>query len=386
MKTKPISLLMSTLLSAGLSIAVGCGEEAAQDEALAVIPDGEVIGLNVGDVDSSSFALQQSALSAGETAAKNFMDQTELTMTKLNELLKTTHAKIAAFTTGEPEVITLKKLECKRWTGKVSDVTWRLTSCTRDKAMKSYTYLLQGSKVATPIETDYKVVFAGYGFVMEKFDGKKRGKGFIGYDFDNLKALTGQALGGKLGVGFRAAGKVRQVNLGFLKFTSDAIAEPYNALYRYKNIIGVGGIFRYGIAGDFLKKDTDGNFVAGQDTYKEFGHVIAGWHKDGAGRIALRACDNPVQDGNTFDPKLCVRAVQCINASGEVKWNGKFDDETGVTLTWDTAQCPIVPATDEEMNPSGEIGQTSENALDQDAEGVGAPQVEIPGEDAHERG
>ncbi len=383
MKTRSLSLLGISLLGLVLAIGMGCGKEEEQEDALAVIPDGEMIGLGIGEVDSETFALQESALSAGEASANSFMDYAEQTMTKLNELLKSTHDKLTALTSAEPQVVTLRTLECKQWTKLAGEVTWRLTSCTRDKALRSYAYALQGAKVATPTEADYKVAFAGYGFVLERFDGKKRGKGFIGYNFDNLSALTGQPLTGKLGIGYRAAGRVRQVNLGFLKFTSAAITNPLNAIFGYKHIVDLGSLFRFGIAGDFAKKDGDA-YVPGQDGFKEFGHVIAGWHKDGAGRIALRACDNPEQTGNTFDPRLCVRTAQCINAAGDIKWNGNFDDQTGVSLTWDTTQCPTVPATDAELIPDGEIDQTSESNLDEDAEGVGAPSIEVPAADEQE--
>ena len=217
----------------------------------------------------------------------------------------------------------------------------------------AYTYTLKGRPLASTLDTDYLVVFAGEGRAMNSFDGEQRGRGYIGFNLDNLALLTDKEMSGLLGVGYRARGEGRQLTLGLEHVYLPGVTGELNGTYRYAHRLGFGGRFSYSGTGDYLTTAEDLSLVAGQDGTLEFAKAAIGWKADGQARTILTAC------GGTAGEGVCVKLVQCWTPSAEVTFEELLDLDD--TITWAEATCPVLdqdlglgePPTDGECQAPG---------------------------------
>jgi hypothetical protein len=221
------------------------------------------------------------------------------------------------------------------------------------KKGSAYTFTLKGRPMASTLDTDYLVVFAGQGRAIDSFSGEQRGRGYIGFNLDNLALLTDKEVAGLLGVGYRARGEGRQLTLGLEHVFLPGVTGELNGIYRYAHRLGHGGRFSYSGSGDYLTTAEDLSLVAGQDGTIEFAKAAIGWKSDGQARTILTACGGTAGEGN------CVKLVQCWSPSAEVV----FEDLLGLDdgITWAEATCPVLdqdlglgePPTDGECQAPG---------------------------------
>jgi hypothetical protein len=240
---------------------------------------------------------------------------------EVNGLIRRTRGHIREALDGvEPETFEEGKLECKRWETDGAEAHWRFTSCVRDAKNRHYAFRLEGR----PLDGgDFATVFAGEGKAAARFDGKKRGHGTVLYDLDQLHALTGEGPTGKIGIGYRAVGRVRQLALGLRDVTSGEDAVGLSARYRYRQIAGIGGHVRLLAHGDVVT-ETSGSLALGEDGVAEWARVNLGWRRDVGARAAVAVCGGTVGEGE------CVQLKQCwddrdVVASESLGDDGRFD-------------------------------------------------------------
>jgi hypothetical protein len=136
----------------------------------------------------------------------------------------------------------------------------------------------------------------------------------VGFDLDALGALTGEGRGvGKVGIGFRHVGRVRQLNVALRDFARGEDETPVSALYRYKRIVGIGGHASLLARGDVLTRDDAGGLTYGEDGSDEEMRMRLGWIKDQGARAVAIACGGTVGDGE------CARIVGCWTMGGETR-------------------------------------------------------------------
>ncbi len=282
------------------------GNSADGDEYIEAIPGTQELALTLDEEDSAGgFDSTDQALN-GEPI--RLRDLTVGVANRVNRVVRGTldHLREAADGT-VPEAATIGGFECKRWQRANDAVEWRLTSCLRDRRDRLFGFILEGR----PAEADggrWKPVFAGKGRVIPRFDGKKRGAGLVGYDLDNLNALTGEGPVGKIAIGYRAVGAVRQLHLGLKDFAPEG-EEVLSARYAYDHLLGVGGRVRLLLLDDIVTRDDEGRLARGEDGTRELGRIAIGWRRGVGARAAAAVC------GGTVGPR-CVTISQCWSPSG----------------------------------------------------------------------
>lgn len=329
------------------------------------VPSGDELTLELTDADGQALTASEFALEDGARA--RVRDITLAVFERVNTIVHESYDRVRlAVEDVEPETLEIEGFNCKRWLKTIEGVDWRLRACRRDKALRLYGFLLEG-RPEGGADADFVPVFAGEGVVRPRFDGKKRGAGRVGYNLDNFNALTGNGPTGKIGVGYRAVGRVRQLNVGLKGFTRDG-EEPINALYRYRQLIGVGGKVTLTARADLIAEDENGDLIQGEDGLVERNRVSLGWLRDKGGRAAVVHCDGTLGEGQ------CIRRSQCWRKEGELT-----QDETGEVTdapSFTPAHCPMadvdpVPGEDELPADGGE-------------EFLGAPDVGEPAADPEE--
>lgn len=353
---------------------LGCGEDSEAttpvevseaSEYLEAIPTADELSLALTDADGQALTAAEFALE-GEGAPARVREITLAVFERVNAIIDRTQARILAeIKDVEPEELELGGFTCKRWLKTIEGVEWRLRACRRDRALRLYGFLLEG-RAEGGAEADYAPVFAGEGVIRPRFDGQKRGVGRIGYDLDNLNALTGQGATGKLGIGYRAVGRVRQLNVGLKGFAPEGDT-PTDALYRYRQLIGLGGKVRLVARADLLAEDENGALVQGEDGLIERSRISLGWLRGKGGRAALLHCDGTVGEGQ------CVRRSQCWREAGLLTHDaeGRPDDAPDFAA----ARCPLadIDPIEEESLPD-----LTDEAL------LGAPAIDEPNADPEE--
>ncbi len=323
-----------------------CGEEGdtedptleTSDEYLEAIPAEDQLDLLLTDQEGQALTSEGYALEGSPAQAREL---TQRIFQKVNNTVRESLERMRqAASNVEPETYEEGAVSCKRWLKTHDGVEWRLRSCQRDRRNRLYGFFLDGRLEGAE---EYLPVFAGEGRIIARFDDKRRGAGKIGYNLDNLNSLTGEGPTGKIGIGYRAVGRVRQLRVGLKEFSRDG-EEPISARYNYKQLVGFGGKVSFAARADFMSTDENGEFIMGRDELVERGRISLGWKRGLGARAALVVCDGTVGEGE------CVRVSQCWRHNGNVVAETMSSDE--VQPAFESAECPELPISVE--NPPGE--------------------------------
>ncbi|WP_373046287.1 hypothetical protein [Vulgatibacter sp.] len=349
----PHRLLLAALLLVG---AAACGADAsddvlAADPFTAAIPGEQMLALAAAEDGSVTQGL---GADANDVASLG-----RATMRRLDDLRGDTHAAIRRLVAGAtPTEITRGNLTCRVWEADATQLHWQLVSCRVDARRDRYGFVLRGRPLASTAEADDLPVFAGEGARLPDFDGARRGAGRVGYNFDHLATLTGVDAGGQLGLGYRVAGRARQLLLGLRDVHGPDATEATTALFRFGQVLGVGGRFVFLAGDDFLTRDAGDELVQGQDGIDELARVAMAWNAAGAARTLATACGGTVGEGS------CVHVAQCWTAGGDAT-HAEVSVDAPV---WNETACPAL--TVEEV--PGDEAPGSEN------DESGAPVIEEP--------
>jgi hypothetical protein len=297
--------------------ACGAGDDASTSEASSdtfaeAIPDSDALALTLDDGETAADDPNGAALTGQPSELRRL---TRGVFEKVNALREATQARVDALLEGvEPTTFTEGNLECKRWVADNAAETthWQLTSCQKDKKNRHFAFALKGRAVDAADDA-LVAVMSGEGKVLARFDGKKRGSGHVRFDFDALAALTGEeGPAGKVAIGFRAAGRVRQLNVALRDFAEAGDDTPVSGLYRFKHILQVGGRVSLLAHGDILMRAEDDALVQGTDGEIETVRAALVWNRGRGARAAAAVC------GGTVGEDTCERIVQCWRADGVV--------------------------------------------------------------------
>lgn len=352
-------LLLTCILGIGTA---ACGAEIgadvlAQDDYTAAIPSEQMLALTT---EANASAEAQAGADANGVAAMG-----RDVMQGIDQLRADTHASLRALVASTtPTEITRGDATCKVWAQTGDGVNWQLVSCRVDARADRYAFVLRGRAESSTSESDFLPVFAGEGRRLPDFAGERRGAGRVGYNFDHLSVLTGVEAGGQLGLGYRAAGRVRQLVLGLRDVHGPDDEESTTALFRYDHRVGVGGRFAFVTGADFIARDTLNELVSGEDGVAELARVAMAWNEGGEARTLVTAC------GGTLGQGVCVRIAQCWSADGATTYGEVALNEP----TWSEAACPAVDFGD----------AAADDQVPASEDEAGAPVVDEPAPSADE--
>ena len=358
--------ILSTLLGASVIACVpaddGSTTDTSSDTYASSLPTSEMLSLSSDDASgtvSQGLSTSEQALGDPSEIRKVAQDLRE----GLNELRAETHERISFIVdNGTSQEVTLNNLECKQWELDGPNNHWKLSACKLDRRAERFGWALSGKPLGAEDDA-YLVVFAGKGVKLDAHEGRRRGAGQVGYNFDNVAALTGREVSGKLGIGYRAAGPARGMNIGMKDLVGPGMDTPHNALFQFRHVRGEGGMFRFATGADVATTDANGEIERGQDGTREFVRAGVAWNGEGRARTAAAVCGGTLGEGN------CVYRHQCWEKDGSVG----FDEETNqpVAPEWEASSCAPVP---EDIDAPSEDGVEPAAADGKN----GAPAVEEP--------
>lgn len=367
-QSKNILVLVGILGAVAL---VGCGETGSSSQELATgenaefvaaIPSAEMMALEMQEGSAS----QQQGLAVAQQGladpSGNLRMHTQEVMQTVNQLIQTTHARMDRMAEEvEPQTIELNNRTCKQWVDDGARATWRMTACRVEREATRFTVLVEGRPLESTDNADFVPAILGESWRLERHEGQRRSRGRMAYNLDNIAQLRGANFGGKLAIGYHAAGPARQLNLGMRDVTAEAFAQPLNARYAFKHALGRGGSFRYLTYRDLLTEDGSGELTFGQDGTSELGRAAVAWSTQGAARTAFAIC------GGTVGQR-CIRMHQCWEADGEVTFEEVIDGDPN----WEPASCREVFEDITRPPAEGDVAPPAESG--------GEPEVEIPAE------
>ena len=375
-----IFALIATL---GLTGIVACGgddsepapTDTADDAFSEAIPDADVLGLELAESGGAAQGLEfDSTQQALDGQPSRVAEHASRTLDRVNRARAVVMDLVEAARTNSPgEDVKIGALTCREWVHQADNNTWQLSSCLRAGGARGYSFVLKG-KPNDAEDSAYKVVMAGDGVALPRHEGRRRGAGRIGFNLDNFNTLTGEGPTGKMGIGYRAAGRFRQLTVGLKDFTPVDGTDSFSALYRYNHLIGVGGILKFIFEADVLSVDGNGALSETKDDVDELGRVAMGWTRTGKARIAGIVCGGSLGDGN------CKHMRQCYDTDEVVTFESLTDDENPVD--WDATACPgeaefgDLPELPEEPPTDGELAPPAAGG------DAGAPDVAEPQADA----
>lgn len=361
----------TTLAVLVLGLGVACDKAdgaGADDEFVAAIPEAEMLTLSMDEQESVSGALGSGAGGDGELLPQGYRVTAQAVMSRLNALVVQTHAAITQLTDAvEPVEVTKGATTCRTWEGNGPAAHWSFVACLKDKGAKKFGFVLKGRPLDATSDDEYLVVLAGEGKAMPAWNGKKRGMGRVGYNFDNLAALNGAAIGGRLGIAYRAVGMVRALNLGLDEVVGEGAEAAHSGVYRFHLVVGKGGRFTYVDTGDVLARDEAQALVAGQDGLVEWVRAAAAWRTDGFARTVRAAC------GGTVGENECVRVAQCWDAGEELTWELLLDEEK--EIAWEPTACKEVPLPVVEEPGEGDVKPPKDKDADSQAPILPEPEI-----------
>lgn len=365
--TRRILFAIAITAAAGLSACSAQSDDSTDstsvsDEYVEAIPNTEMLALQMGD-DEAQTGQTLTAQQALSPEPGDIREHAREVMGNVNEMLGNTHDRIEnIIANNEPTIVVNREgKECKVWETDGERNHWALAVCKVDARAKRFGVALAGKPLGAD-NSEYKAVFAADAYKLERHNGARRGHGRAGYNLDNLNALTGQGPTGKIGIGYRAKGPARQLNLGFKNFQPVNAEQSIDALYRFTHIRNRGGDFRFTLHADFLTRDENGELEKGQDSVDELGRVVLTFAKDRAARAAAAVCGGTVGQGR------CIGVQQCWTHTGEPSYEA-LEDDAEAAPQWEPASCPDVRFGDE--NPMAD----DMNAPSDDADGIPAPAV-----------
>ncbi|MBH25132.1 MAG: hypothetical protein CMH57_11885, partial [Myxococcales bacterium] len=248
MKTSTHALVFATALMTLTAALTGCADSedsttpvgdvgGESDEFVEALPNDEMLSMSM---SSDEVITSEQGLSTVEQGLQpaGLRQHTEDLLRGINGLRQSTQEAIELLTSSvEPVTLTQANTTCKRWEADGERASWQLTSCLKNRQAKHYGYILRGRALDSTSDDDYVAVFAGEGFVLPRHEGRRRGRGVALYDFNNLAALTGASAQGQLGIGYRAAGQMRQLNIGLKEVAGANAEQPLSAAYRFTHAI-----------------------------------------------------------------------------------------------------------------------------------------------------
>lgn len=327
------------------------------------MPDDEMLTLTLDDnvIESALTLTTMEQPLEGETA--EFREQAAEVVEDFNELLSYAHDEISQIMeTSEWSRVEVGTLVCHEWEADGTLAHWRIRSCRVSASARSYAVYADGRSLDSTSDSDYLPLFAGS---VRIFPGQRRGAGSMGYNFDNYATLTGRPVGGTLGVGYHVDGYGRQLVLGMNGVSGPETVNPHTGMFRYAQVIGIGGSFSFISHGDFLTRDSEsGAIELGSDGTNEVGRIAMGWMTGTGARTAVAACDGTVGDDS------CVHMIQCWEVNGFATYE-EIAEGSAEPVFSDT-ECPAsywipeVPEEADEEIPEGTLEET------------GAPVIEEP--------
>ncbi len=366
--TRRILFALAITASAGLAACAPGSDDSSDptvenDEYVEAIPNTTMLGLDMGDAEVVQAGQNLTVQQALTAQPGSIREHAQEVMGNVNDMLGRTHDRIEnIIANNEPTVIVNREgKECKLWETDGELNHWALAVCKTDARAKRFGVLLAGKPLGAP-DNQYKAVFAADAHKLQRHEGARRGHGRAGYNLDNLNALTGQGPTGTIGIGYRAAGPARQLNLGFKNFQPEAAEQSIDALYRFTHIAGRGGDFRFALHADFLTRDEEGDLTRGQDSVDELGRVVLTFAKDRAARAAAAVCGGTVGEGR------CIAVRQCWTATGEPTFE-ETDENVDAAPQWEPTSCTDLRFGDETP------GDDAMDAPEEDSDGIPAPAV-----------
>lgn len=381
---KGTRLLVTLALVTGALLAqplAGCfgGDEGAAEEGddgdyEEAVPDAALLALTLSEDDGEAeLALSQAALDTDPSEIQAFAQEI---VAEVNAAVERTHEILAdLFAEVTPTETTIAGATCRVYETDGERNHWTLTVCREDRVARRYGFTLKGRPIGADLAADV-LVLAGRGRVLPRFDGKRRGAGRIGWDFDALHGLRGEGPTGRVAMGYRAHGRLRQLHVALDGFQPEGAAVAHDALLRFGRVIGEGGRLRFGVAADLVAPAEDGaGYVRGSDGVEEYGRAALVWARAGKARLIATVC------GGTLGEGACLTARECWTRD-RVSWADVA--EGGALPPWEETVCPAdrdlpfpaeEPPADEELEPPAEDGELPGPAMD---EPPAAPELEEP--------
>lgn len=355
----------------------GSTTTAESSEYVESLPTAEMVSID--EADSEGLSLRQNlapedALEAQtESVSGRLRDHIANVRSSTQALIDKTHAQIdTIIANGEVVATTVNGEECRVWTYDGAKLAWRLGICRKTGAVdglsgQAYGWMLQGRALDAAEDAAYDRIAAGESLKLTREDGKRGGAGRAFYDFDNLAKYTGEDYSGKLGIGYRAAGRARQVWLGLKELDGPGAAGPRTALYRYAHVIGKGGRLQLLTRHDLLARDASDMLVEGKDDVEELSRAAVVWSAQGRTRVNVYACNGTVGQGECVHMRQCWETEQTqvtfsriTNALSEQTWEmtscgspffsaDEAPAEADVSFAGDAAAMPIPGETVEGM-------------------------------------
>jgi hypothetical protein len=344
-------------LASLLLLIPACGGDSEGDAFVDAIPSRESLLLTIDDADDAQ------ALS---TDPSTFRARAQEVIDGINAAVSATHARIEELIDGvEPRERTIGERTCKVWETTRDEVDFRLRACEVDRQAKRYSFSLSGR--ATGTEDAYLPLLGGRGVALPRYEGERRGAGQVAFNFDNLRELTGQGPQGRVGIGYRHAGRARQLRLGLVEFQREGDETPLSARWSFLRVRGLGGVLRHARVADFLLRDEGGALASGTDGVVELGRVALAWNAQGSARVVASAC------GGTVGEAQCVRVVHCYDASGVASYEDVSGE--GAPISWSQVECPAVPLEVVAPPAEGDMTPPSEREGETDAPAMEEPQA-----------
>jgi hypothetical protein len=376
---RAVVVSMGMLLAVGI---VGCSNDASDgqdatgtvDYALAV-PSLDMLDMTLDQASTTSVPVTLSGKIGDPASAAQVADYVRA---HIHQALAETHDRVSALFSGTvSSPVAINGNSCKVWEadGKAEANHYRLVVCLKDESAKTYSFLLQGKPVGASTDA-YLALMAGEGRSLPTYQGYARGAGKIGYNFDHLNTLLGQGPTGLVGIGYRAAGAVRQVGFGLKSFKPESGTQEVSALYRFRHVFGKGGMLRFALDADFVTKDSDGTLIGGHDGLDELGRVVVAWSALGSARSSAAICGGTVGEGK------CVGLHQCWSSDDKLTAEDTSTDSSASKTDWDTSSCP---KDGDLIDLAARAPLEADMTVPANGSGdVSAPNVDEPAQDAQE--
>lgn len=312
-------------------------------EYVEAIPTAEMLSMSD---EGGAEALRTFALEGDETEeedgpASELRDHIANVRSGVQDVVERTHNSIDKVMAEGTLVATINaERQCRVWDYDGQRAAWRLLVCREKKELenvdgKAFGWVAFARPLGSMDDEEFDPVAAGVGAKLMREDGKRGGAGRVYYDLDNYAKHTGEDVAGKLGIGYRAAGKARQMVLGLKDFKPRNATDTRDSLYRYTHLIGRGGRFVFLTHHDLLTRDADGGLTIGKDMVKEGGRAVAAWNTEGKARVTMTAC------GGTVGEASCVHLRQCFQTDGPVTFEQVTAEES--MLDWEATGCGATP-------------------------------------------
>jgi hypothetical protein len=168
----------------------------------------------------------------------------------------------------------------------------------------------------------------------------------LGYNFDNLATLTGAAVSGQMGLGYRVAGGVRQLVMALDGVSGPESDQVWSGVFRYTQISGDGGEFSFVTQADLVAPGAAGGFERGTDGIQETARISVAWQREQGARTVGLMCGGTTGEGE------CMRLVQCWSGSDAAVAYEEVGRDDGSDIAWEETSCADPPIEPEPVSDS----------------------------------